>query len=115
VVPHADDDPGGGDRVAGSQGLGVCGPQVVAGDELNEPFAATVYARREWSLAASVETVERQRGVLIENAAPELPTSADLLLTALEGQCSSKTAMVELRGFEPLTPSYRQSRSLACR
>ena len=31
-------------------------------------------------------------------------TSADLLATVLAGVGSSKAAMVELRGFEPLTP-----------
>ncbi len=73
----------------------------VAGDELAEPFTTILYARRETALTEALEdALERQSGVsLVEDAADG--TLADLLRTALEGQCASKAVMVEVPGIEP--------------
>jgi len=86
--------------------LYVDGPEVTE-ERLAEPFDEILYFRRfsRWSY-------ERRRGLERANGAPKdaarrLTTSAGLLATALAGRGSSKAAMVELRGFEPLTPSMR--------
>ncbi len=75
------------------------GPYV-ASDELNEPFEAVLYARRESGFSEALERQERTRlkaGTSVDQ------TLATLLNTALGAKCSSKDAMVELWGFEPQT------------
>jgi site-specific DNA recombinase len=63
-------------------------------------------------LSPFVEVHRARTGAITTNgAAPKdnaaSVTSATLLAAALDGQCSHKVAMVDLRGFEPLTPSMR--------
>jgi site-specific DNA recombinase len=78
------------------------GPYV-ARDELNEPFETVLYARRASSLSEALEEAEARW-----SAGDEQPQAlGDLLVAALGSPCSSKNRMVELRGFEPLTPSMR--------
>lgn len=95
---------------------------VVAADDLNEPFAATVAARRAWSLGEAVDDVlthreqrvapARESGAsLMGGAASQGVTVTALLSAALVEQCSSKAVMVEVRGLEPLASSVRGRRS----
>ena len=80
----------------------------VASDELTEPFTTILYARRDTSLTDVVDAVlAQQNGTLrVEDAVLD-ETLADLLDSSLVGQSASRAAMVDLRGFEPLTPSMR--------
>jgi site-specific DNA recombinase len=85
---------------------------AVAADELAEPFDVIVPAGRTYER----RTYQRKRppsplsGVAFyEDVWADELTSTDLLELALGGMGSSKPVMVELRGFEPLTPSMRTS------
>lgn len=75
------------------------GPYI-ATEELNEPFETVLYARRESGFS---EALERQEGARLTADTPDGATRADLLATALGAQCSSKTALVDLNGIEPVT------------
>ena len=73
------------------------------GDELAEPFdvlvgAGRAYARRAYHLARTPRAA-----FLVEDGSLDKITSTDLLALALGGTNSSKSVMVELREFEPLT------------
>jgi len=106
---------------------------VITSDELSEPFATVVYARRadaglmtlDDERRAASEAVEAadyrttQRGVLERNrggsglmalAAPELLTRAALLASAVGGRCSSKAALVGRAGLEPATKGFMATR-----
>jgi hypothetical protein len=63
----------------------------VADDELNEPFETVLMGRRESRFSDLLAEAERAR--LVADTS-EGRTLVDLLNTALEGQCSSKAAMV---------------------
>jgi site-specific DNA recombinase len=80
---------------------------AVAADELAEPFDVIVPAGRAYER----RTYQRKRppspfsGVAFhEGVSTDDLTATDLLELALGGIGSSKSVMVELRGFEPLTP-----------
>lgn len=66
------------------------GPYIAA-EELNEPFETVLYARRESGFS---EALERQEGARLTADTLSGATRADLLVTALGAQCSSKTALV---------------------
>jgi site-specific DNA recombinase len=82
---------------------------TVTADELAEPFDLIVPAGR----AYDEPTYYRKRppaltGVVFhEGVSADGLTSIDLLQLAQGGNGCSKPVMVELRGFEPLTPSMR--------
>jgi site-specific DNA recombinase len=93
--------------------LYVDGPEVTE-ERLAEPFDQILYFRR-----FRRHTRERSRTLGRANGAPKdaarlMGTSTGLLATALAGQGSSKTAMVELRGLEPLTPSMPWRCATSC-
>ena len=72
----------------------------VARDDVADPVRPLVDARRDWrGLAGECES---GGNVLPDNTAAVV-TPTLLLRTALTDGCSSKSAMVEPRGFEPLT------------
>jgi site-specific DNA recombinase len=82
---------------------------TVRGDELAEPFDVIVPAGRAYG-----RTYQRKRppaalsGVAFyEGVSAEGLNEMNLLALALGGTGSNKDLMVELRGFEPLTPSMR--------
>jgi site-specific DNA recombinase len=130
---------------------------IVTGDELKEPFATVIYARRaeaglerdevqlaaleairvaedasdgaesseedtlRWleaelrdvwarseggSLSGLARGLERHRGDLLEETAPDL-TGAVLLARSLVGAGSSRTAMVRVMGVEPAWPAWK--------
>ena len=95
--------------------LKLDGTAVVV-DELAEPFDVIVPAGRIYE-----RTYQRKRppaafsGVAFHEgvAAYEL-ASTDLLALALGGPGSNKDSMVELRGFEPLTPSMPWRCATSC-
>jgi hypothetical protein len=98
----------------------------ITGHELSEAAqplveadsAARVYYRRSELLEAAPtaqEAVYDTSLFLAEEAGWSNFSDADLLAVTLAGHGSSRDVVVELRGFEPLTPSYRKSRSRACR
>jgi hypothetical protein len=64
-------------------------------DSLNEPYASLVHADR------TAHGGEHRTAEPIDGETKRL---GGLLTTALNGGCASKETMVELRGFEPLTP-----------
>jgi hypothetical protein len=80
----------------------------VTDDLLAEPFDGLVY-RRNFHRTSIAH--RRRRAIGTTNGVPRnvavstMSTSAALLERIARGQGSSKAAMVELRGFEPLTPS----------
>ena len=80
---------------------------AVAADELAEPFDVIVPAGRTYSRGG----YQRKRPPVMvafhEGVWADELTSTDLLELALGGKGSNKDLMVELRGFEPLTPSMR--------
>jgi site-specific DNA recombinase len=87
---------------------------AVMADELAEPFDVIVPAGRVYD----APRYQRKRlpvawsGVAFhEGVSGDDLTATDLLELALGGTGSSKPVMVELRGFEPLTPSMRTKRS----
>jgi site-specific DNA recombinase len=73
----------------------------VSRDQVTEYLAPLVEVSRAHTNARNAN------GATVENGGAGTVTRASLLATALAGGCSSKTAMVDLRGFEPLTPSMR--------
>ena len=82
----------------------------VTDDLLAEPFDGLVYRR---NLHRTSIAHRRRRVIETTNGAPRdaavstMSTSAALLERIARGEGSSKATMVELRGFEPLTPSMR--------
>jgi site-specific DNA recombinase len=87
---------------------------AISSDELAEPFdvivpAGRAYDGRTYQRKRPPVTVAFHEGVW----ADEL-TSTDLLVLALGGKGSSKPVMVELRGFEPLTPSMPWRCATSC-
>jgi site-specific DNA recombinase len=83
--------------------LYVDGPEVTE-ERLAEPFDEILYFRRlRWRGHDRRRPGERANGAQTD-AARDMSTSAGLLASALAGRGSNETAMVELRGFEPLTP-----------
>jgi site-specific DNA recombinase len=86
---------------------------MVATDELAEPFDVIVPAGR----AYDDPTYYRERPpaltgvVLHEGVSADDLTLTDRLQLAQGGKGCSKPVMVELRGFEPLTPSMRTQRA----
>jgi site-specific DNA recombinase len=68
---------------------------------------ARAYYRASDPLSPVYEAVNDSSPLLAEGAAWDVIPGADLLAVSLAGHGSSKTALVELRGFEPLTPSMR--------
>ncbi|MGH3566362.1 MAG: recombinase family protein [Pseudonocardia sp.] len=64
-------------------------------DSLTEPYASLVHATR------TIHGGEHRAAEPRDSTTNHL---SNLLTTALTGGCASKEAMVELRGFEPLTP-----------
>jgi site-specific DNA recombinase len=103
---------------------------VVAGDDLNEPFAATVAARRAWSLGEAVDGVLAGRGVRVaparesgatlvgDAASTDLADTTALLNIALAGECSSSAVVVEVAGIEPASsgtePGLLRAEPAAC-
>ena len=90
---------------------------AVAADEVAEPFDVIVSAGR----AYDGPTYQRKRPpvtmsgvVFYEGVSADDLTSTDLLVLALGGKGSSKSVMVELRGFEPLTPSMPWRCATSC-
>jgi site-specific DNA recombinase len=71
----------------------------VSSDELTEPFKPLILADRP-----QMQNSDQVSGGedMVAADGPTVP-----LERALAGQCSSNAAWVELRGFEPLTPSMR--------
>lgn len=97
---------------------------VVTGDILNEPFAATVAARRAWSLGEAVDSVLAERGAqiaparqsgaaLVDDAALDDLSDDGLLIAALVGGGSSKAVLVREGGFEPPRPRAADPKSAA--
>ncbi|MEX5635780.1 recombinase family protein [Parafrankia sp. FMc2] len=95
--------------------LDVEGDPVVTDDVLNEPFAATVAARRAWSLGEAVNGVLAERGarvaparqsgaVLVDDAALDDLSDVGLLIAALGSGGSSKAVLVREGGLEPPRP-----------
>ena len=87
---------------------------TVTADDLAEPFDAIVpagraYDGRSYQRKRPPVTVAFHEGVWADDL-----TSTDLLVLALGGKGSSKPVMVELRGFEPLTPSMPWRCATSC-
>jgi site-specific DNA recombinase len=80
---------------------------AVTTDDLNEPFASLVHA---------VRTTNPARPPRNTRNAPHGPTThlSGLLASALTGQSASKAAMVELTGFEPVTPALPVRCATSC-
>jgi site-specific DNA recombinase len=75
------------------------------GDALREPFGSLVLATRTVTADGGSDPLSEP-----QDAADEATKHLGGLLTlCLEGQSASKAAMVELRGFEPLTPLMRMT------
>ncbi len=72
----------------------------VTGDQVTDYLSPFVEVQRARTGAKTTN------GAVSEDNAASV-TPATLLAAALDGQCSNKVAMVDLRGFEPLTPSMR--------
>ena len=73
----------------------------ISGDQVTEylsPFVEVARARTGY---------RKTNGAAAQSDSADKITRASLLAAALSGTCSSKTAMVDPRGFEPLTPSMR--------
>lgn len=84
----------------------------VSDDQLREPFEAMVTVHRNGHARAK----EPRRAQAQKQAVPQAnlrdsKTKADLLTLALEGNGWSRTAMVEVMGFEPTASSMRPKRS----
>ncbi len=78
---------------------------LVARDELTETVAPVVSAQRGPGVLVGYR---KESGVLLtEHTVYREPTLTELLELAWGQGCWSKAVMVELRGFEPLTPSMR--------
>jgi hypothetical protein len=80
---------------------------VVAAEDLNEPFATAVAARRAWSLGEAIDDVLAERAArvaparesgasLVGDAASLGFTTTASLSTVLADECSSKAVMVDL-------------------
>jgi hypothetical protein len=68
------------------------------------PFTTILYARRDPSLSETVDVIlEQQSGTLVTEDAAWNISLAGLLDSSLVGRSASRAAMVEPRGFEPLT------------
>ncbi len=80
----------------------------VTDDELTEPFGGLSYRRifRPAQVRYRRSAPKKRNGVLV-GAVSRVNISAALLERIAHDEGSSKAAMVELRGFEPLTPSMR--------
>ncbi len=84
----------------------------ISGHELGEAVRDVAEAERavyrQGGMLASADSPHNASSPVLEDgAAWSGLTGADLLAVTLGGHGSSKTALVELRGFEPLTPSMR--------
>jgi site-specific DNA recombinase len=90
-----------GDEITGHE-LGEAVRDVVAAQHITFTWDKT----RAEALRAATKTPNASRPVVPEDeAAWSEQSSADLLALSLAGQGSSRTALVELRGLEPLTPT----------
>jgi site-specific DNA recombinase len=76
----------------------------VHGEELREPFDELLYLRRRLAPARHyrLRRQTRRGSVRVDTASTSF-TRASLLETALSGGGSSKTALVDVKGLEPLT------------
>jgi hypothetical protein len=83
----------------------------IVGDDLREPFAELVAVHRQHQARGYEQTPETAKSRQLACSSTDGSTKADLLALALSGQGSSKTAMVELKGIEPLTSSMPWKRS----
>ncbi|WP_410671267.1 recombinase family protein [Amycolatopsis sp. cmx-4-68] len=87
--------------------------EVVSGHELAETVrdvieadvATRTYYRRSEALSGAYDPLNADNPAKGDGVAWAEQTGADLLSATLAGHGSSKTALVELRGLEPLTPS----------
>ena len=82
--------------------------EAVTGDEFREPFAEFVAVHRQSSTRdrharTVVRGSEQEKDGQEARPSEGMRTKADLLVAALLGNGSSKTAMVELIGIEPTT------------
>jgi len=83
---------------------------AVQEERLKPPFDEVLYLRARRPRAGHY----MRRGGTTVGTASSLAPAAGLLEVALSGSDSSKTALVELRGFEPLTFSLRTRRATNC-
>jgi site-specific DNA recombinase len=93
--------------------LKLDGRQIMC-DELAEPFDVLVSAGRTYARRAYHRARTPQAAFLAEDGLLDDMTLTDLLELALMGTGSSKSVMVELRGFEPLTPSMPWRCATSC-
>jgi site-specific DNA recombinase len=87
-------------------------PEGVTDDILSEPFAGLAY-RRSFHHPPTVHLRRRAQGAR-QGGPGTIRTSAALLERIALVDGSSKAAMVELRGLEPLTPSLRTTCATSC-
>jgi site-specific DNA recombinase len=76
--------------------------------------AGRIYYRRSGALRGVYGDEDRESPLPEERASLDRLTGAELLTVALGANGSSRTALVELRGFEPLTPALPECASLSC-
>ena len=80
-------------------------------ERLNEPFDEVLYIWRRARPIYERAGAEQPRGALAGTSRFERFTNVGLLEAALGSGGSSRTAMVELKGFEPFTSAMRMQRS----
>ena len=89
--------------------------EEITDGELQEPFGLLHAIQGDQAKAAATSPLPTNKKATRNAGGPCSPSGVAVLLRGLHsGTCSSKTSKVELRGFEPLTPSLPVRCATSC-